>query len=151
MPACGARSSERLPVRKLRQLLRQPFQVRRRFHPLGLELPPIVGAELRDPPFRLVDQRTARRDGEVLAAQVLLLLDALALLVGIEDAASEAVLRQLLERLFLLDVVRQDLLELCFGDLRRGEVVARLFEQRSLLRERALVRADVGRVLGLHL
>jgi hypothetical protein len=90
-------------------------------------------------------------DGELLRAQVLLLLDALAALVGVHDAAGEAVLRELLERLLLLDIVRQHLLELRLGGLRSREVVARLFQQAPLLRQRVLVRAHVRRVLRVDL
>src|SRR4029079_10130508 len=47
--------------------------------------------------------------------------------------------------------MRQHLFQLRLRYLRRGEVVARLVEERLLLRESVLICAHVGRVLGAHL
>jgi hypothetical protein len=97
--------------------------------------------------FRLADGGAGGGDDRFLALQVLLLLDALALLVGVHEAPGEAVLRQLLERALLLVVVRQHLQQLAAHRFRRGQVVARLFQHAVLLRERVAVGAHVRGVL----
>ena len=123
-----------------------------RLDALGLQLPAVVGGDLRDAfcsDCAIGAWRAA--DGRLLGAQVLLLLDALALLVGVQEPAGEAVLGELLEGLLLLDVVRQRCSSLALRRLRRREVVARLSQQRPLLRQRVLVGARVRRVLRLDL
>ena len=139
------------PVRLLGELLARLLKLRRALDALGLQLAPVVGGDLRHLLLRLLDQRLARADHRLLRAQVLLLLDALALLVGVHDAPGEAVLAELLEGLLLLHVMRQHLLELRLGVARGLEVVLRLLEQAFFLCQRVFIRAHVGGVLRIHL
>jgi hypothetical protein len=142
-----AQLEQLVAVRELGQLLRRALELGGDFDALGLQAPAVVRGDLAGLLLGLLDQRLRAADGRLLRAQVLLLLDALALLVGVENPAGEAVLGQLLEGLLLLDVERQHLLELGFRRLRRREVVVCLRQQRPFLRERILVGAHVRRVL----
>ena len=62
-------------MRQFRKLLRRALELRRDLDALGLQLPPVVGADLRDLLLGLLDQRDVGADSVLLGAQVLLLLD----------------------------------------------------------------------------
>ena len=93
----------------LLQFLRGALGQGRDLGAFGFELLAVVGGDLRDAPVGLLDGGARREDRGFLRVQVLFFLDALALFVGVEDFAGEAVLHQLAVGRFLLAVVRQDL------------------------------------------
>ena len=140
-----------LLVGLLGPFLCQPLQVALDLVALGVQLPAVVGPDLKQALLRLGDRRARRLDDMVLRLQLLFLLDTLAPLVGGHQGAREPVLHQPFERGVLIAIVRQNLDQLG-PHLHCGSQVASGALQRGVLGgQRCLQRDSVGMKLSLDL
>ena len=129
------------------QLLARLFQLNRDFAALSLKLAAIVHGQLRNPPFRLLDECGIRLHDELLRLEVLLLFNPLPCLVCGQELARVPIASKLVKGGLLLPVVWQHAQQLVVHLPGAGKVMARLHQKRLLLGDGILPGRDIGVVL----